>query len=67
MNFIDLSSENPDITNQTFKNKFLEGMLKYRIQTAVLTRVDMARIDLVTKEKMIDYHKGKYKKGIGRV
>ena len=67
MNFIDLSSENPDIINPFFKNKFLEGMQKYRIETAVLTRVDMVRVDLVTKEKMIDYHKGKYKTGIVRV
>ena len=66
LNFIDLSSENPHITNQAFKNKLLEGMQKYRIQTAVLTRVDFCRQHLDTKEKMVDHHKGIYQRGIGR-
>ena len=48
--------------NSTFKHKFLEGMKKYRIKTAVLTKVEIFRDSLVTKETMIDYHKGKYKK-----
>ena len=42
------------------KHAMLEGMKKYRLKTAVLTRVNMQRERLVTKEKMTDYYKGKY-------
>ena len=49
-----------------FKHAILEGMKKYRLKTAVLTIIDMIRYDLVTKENMIDYYKGKYQKGPGR-
>lgn len=56
-------SPNPDeFFVSWFRQKFLEGMKKYRIKGAVLTGVSVMRLHLVTKEKMTDYHNGKYKR-----
>ena len=38
-----------------------DGMKKYRIKTAIVTNISMCRHDLVTKETMVDFHKGKFK------
>ena len=42
------------------KSMILEKMKKYKIKEAMVTMINMYRAHLITKEKMVDYSKGKF-------
>ena len=44
---------------QKLKSVILKGMKKYKIESVMVTTLDMWRRHLITKEKMIDFCKGK--------
>ena len=44
---------------ERFKTLILKGMQKYKIKKVMVTRIDMWRDQLITKEKMEKFCKGK--------
>ena len=47
------------------KEMILNKMKKYKIKEAMVTMIDMGRLHLITKEKMVDGSKGKFEDEFG--